>query len=133
MISLSQAKKAAAAAQAKAEEYGIAVTTVITDEHGSIILVEKMDGAFQISPQFAHAKAFTSANLGFPTSGLADFAAEKKPYFGINTLFGGELTTISGGIPVMKDDKRIGGIGVGGSMDVSQDEECAKAALAAIS
>jgi uncharacterized protein GlcG (DUF336 family) len=132
MITLEQAKKAVAAAQAKAKELNIAVTTVITDEHGSIILVEKMDGSLQISPQFAYAKSFTSANLGFPTSALAQFAGEKKPYFGINSLFGGEFTTIAGGVPVVKDDKRIGGIGVGGSTDVSEDEQCANAALEAI-
>jgi uncharacterized protein GlcG (DUF336 family) len=128
MITLEKARKAVEAAQQKAAELGIAVTIAIVDEHGSIIMIARMDNALQISPQFAMAKAFTSANLGFPTSALAQYAVEKKPYFGINSLFGGEFTTIAGGVPVMSGEKRIGGVGVGGSTDVTQDEQCAQAA-----
>lgn len=133
MITLEKAEKATQAALEKAKELGISVTVAIVDEHGTMITVTRMDEALQISPQFALTKAYTSANLGFPTSALAQYAVEKKPYFGINTLHGGEFTTIAGGLPVMKENKRIGGVGVGGSADVTQDEQCAQAAVAVLS
>ncbi len=125
MISLSKAKKALEASEEKAKELGTMITTVIVDDHGSIIAVSRMDGAISISPRFAHSKAYTAANLGAPTDMLAKYEGEGKPYFGFNTLFGGELTGIAGGVPVMMGDKLVGAVGVGGSMDVSQDAKCA--------
>lgn len=91
-----------------------------------------MDGALTISPKFAYAKAYTSGTLGMATADMAPYATEGKPYHDINSLFGGELTTISGGIPVKIAGQLVGGIGVGGSSDVTQDTQCATVAAAAI-
>ena len=127
-MNLSKAKKALEASEEKARQLNIAVTTVVVDDHGSIIVASRMDGAIPISPRFAYAKAFTSASIGVPSEGLGDYAKEGKPYFGINTLFGGELTAIAGGVPVKSGGKLVGGVGVGGSTDVSQDAQCAQSA-----
>lgn len=132
MITLAKAKHAIETSEKKAEELGVKVTTAIVDDHGSLIALSKMDGALHISPRFASTKAFTSANLGAPTEGLAGYEVEGKPYFGLNTLFGGELTAIAGGVPVVVQSKVIGAVGVGGSMDVSQDAQCAQAAVKAL-
>ena len=132
MITLDKAKKALEAAEKKAGEIGVAVSIVIVDDHGTHIAMSRMDGAITISPRFAHAKAFTSASIGMPTSAVGPYAGEGKPYFGINTVLGGELTPVAGGIPVMIDGKLVGAVGVGGSQDVTQDEEIAKAAVEAL-
>ena len=132
MITLSKAKKALEASEKKAEELGIAVSIVVVDNQGSIIAASRMDNAIPISPRFALSKAYTSANLAFPSGDLAKYASVGKPYFGINTLFGGELDLLAGGIPVKMDGKIVGAIGVGGSTDTSQDEECAKAGAAVL-
>lgn len=129
MITLESAKRALEASEKKAKELGITVTTAIVDEHGSIIAVSRMDGAIPISPRFAHAKAFTSANLGLPSEGLGQYAIPGKSYFGVNTLFGGELTPIAGGLPVKINGKLAGGVGVGGSLDTQQDVLCAQEAV----
>lgn len=133
MITLEKAKAALQASEKKANELSIAVSTIIVDDHGTIIAASKMDGAINISPRFAHAKASTSANLGMPTEAIGPYAGEGKPYFGVNTVLNGELTPVPGGIPVTMHGKLAGAVGVGGSQDVSQDVSCAQEAVKALS
>lgn len=121
-------RKAIEAAEAKAKDLGIAVSIAVVDEYGDLLAFSRMEGAIKISPKFALAKAYTAGTIGMATADMAPYAVEGKPYYGMDALFGGELTTIAGGLPVRSGDKLIGGIGVGGSADVSQDVECAKAA-----
>lgn len=124
----SKVKKALEAAEAKAKELGTNVSIAIVDEYGDLVGFSRMEGAMKISPKFAIAKAYTAGTIGMATSDMAKYAEEGKPYQGLDSIFGGELTTIAGGVPVKIGDKLVGGVGVGGSYDVSQDAECAKTA-----
>lgn len=126
-----QAQKAIENAIKKAENLGIRVSVAVVDQYGDLIAFARMKGALKISPEFAISKAYSSGTLGFATADMAPFAQEGKPYFGLTSIFGGRITTIAGGLPIMKNGELIGGIGVGGSHDVAQDVECAKAALEA--
>lgn len=133
MITLNKAQKAIDAALAKAHELGLSVSIVVVDDHGTTVAMARMDGSYTVSPKFALEKAYTSGTLRMPTSGMAPFATEGKPYYGVMDMAGGVFTTIAGGLPIMEGDKCVGGIGVGGSADTKQDEECAKAGLAVLS
>lgn len=125
----SKIRKAIEASEAKAKDLGIAVSTAIVDEYGDLVAFSRMEGAIKISPKFALAKAYTAGTIGMATADMAPYAVEGKPYYGMDALFGGELTTIAGGLPIKAGNKLVGGIGVGGSADVREDVECAKAAL----
>lgn len=125
----SKVKKALEAAEHKAKELGISVSTAVVDQYGDLVAFSRMEGAIKISPKFAMAKAYTAGTIGLPTEDIAKYAGEGKPYYGVTSLFGGELTTIAGGLPIKHGEKLVGGVGVGGSYDVSQDLECAKVAL----
>lgn len=129
----SKIKKAIEAAEAKARELKVAISTAIVDEHGDLVAFSRMEGAIKISPKFAITKAYTAGTIGMATGDMAPYAIPGKPYYGIDALFGGKLTTIAGGLPIKVGDKLVGGIGVGGSTDVNQDVECAKVAFDALS
>src|ERR1700693_5735606 len=101
MITLEKAKQALVASENKARELGIAVSTYIVDEHGIPLAMSRMEGAFFVSPRIAYTKAFTAANLKMPSGDLGQYACEGKPLMGINTILGGELTTLPGGLPVV--------------------------------
>src|SRR5687767_13013839 len=128
-MDLQTAQKAVDKAIEKAQELGIQISVAVVDQYGDLVAFGRMKGALKISPKFAIAKAYTSGSLGMGTKDMEGYVAEGKPYFGLNSLFGGKLTTIAGGVPVKKGEELLGGIGVGGSADVSQDLECAMAAL----
>lgn len=132
MISLAEAQKLVTEAQAEALKLGVTVTVTVVDASGRLVLASRMDGALIVSPEISFNKAFTSAALSSPTHAIAEYTLPGKPYFGLQDMMGGRLTAIAGGLPLTKNGKTIGGIGVGGSMDTQQDLACAQAAVDAL-
>jgi uncharacterized protein GlcG (DUF336 family) len=129
MITLAKAKEAITASEAKAKELGITVSTAIVDEHGVLLAFSRMDSALNISPRFSQAKAHTSAALGLPSADVANYVGEGKPYMGAHIFFTQEWMVVPGGLPVKENGLCVGAVGVGGSMDVNQDVECAQVAV----
>jgi glc operon protein GlcG len=132
-LTLDLAKKMAAGCEAKANQEKWKMNIAVVDDGANLVFFEHMDGAFKGSIYISQHKAMTSANFPFPTRmfGEIAFGKEGKPGMvpGIADVPG--IITFAGGLPVMTGSKvQIGGIGVsGGTAD--QDEECAKAGLAA--
>lgn len=133
MLSLEQALKVVEASKKKAEEIGVKVTVVVVDNSGVVVALNKMDGALNVSPTFATAKAYTAGTIGLPTAGIAQYAEPGKPYYGVGMLDGGKMTTIAGGQPLKAGDVVVGGVGVGGSYDTAQDDVVATAGATALS
>ena len=122
-LSTGEIQKVLNAAVAKAQEIGVPMGISIVDAGGNLIGFLKMDGAFIHTNHTSFSKAYTAASIRKPSgsSGIPpNITAE------ISSTTGGKFTTLPGGLPLMKDGKVIGGIGVGGGKG-EQDEAVAKA------
>jgi glc operon protein GlcG len=120
------ARAAVDAGIAAAAAKGWAVTVAVVDDSGTPIVVERMDEASPASFAVAIEKARSSALIGLPTKALEAMVGERP---GLLTMPG--RVAIEGGIPILHDGQRVGGIGVSGVRS-HEDAEVATAALQAI-
>ncbi len=130
VISADAAHTALAAAVAHARELGIAINVAVTDSAGVLAGFLRMPGAFLHSIDIAIDKAYTSASFGFPTAMWKEILANDE-ILKIGLAERPRLVIFGGGLPIVADGVRIGGIGVSGG-SAEQDEECARAGLQAI-
>ena len=130
VISVEAASKALASTVSHARQMGISINVAITDSSGTLAGFLRMPGAFLHSIDIAIDKAYTAASFGFPTSqwmNILEGDAALKAGLPLRP----RLVIFGGGLPIVENGVRIGGIGVSGG-SAEQDEECARAGLKAI-
>ncbi len=128
------AKDMLAAAVAKAEEFGIAVTVAVVDAGGHLLVLERMDGGRFHTIHSATTKAVCAASNKRPTTarGAQGQSLDTLHALGLSLAAGPDRwTALEGGFPVMVDGDCVGGIGVSGG-DWEQDEKIATAAMDAV-
>ncbi len=128
------AKSMLAAAIAKADEFGIAVTVAIVDAGGHMLVLERMDGGRFHTVHSSTTKAVTSASNKRPTTtkGAQGQDLDTLHAIGLSLAAGpARWTAMKGGFPIVIDGQCLGGIGVSGG-DWEQDEDIAKAAVSAV-
>jgi len=130
MITLSQARQVIAAAEKKAAEIGQPQNIAIADEGGNLIAHVRMDGALLGSIDVSIKKAFTARAFEMSTRDLAKQAQPGGQFFGIHISNDGKVMIFAGGIPLKRDGKVIGAIGVSGGTG-EQDQMVAEAGAAA--
>jgi len=133
-LTLAGAKKIMATATALGEQAGIALSVVIVDAGGHMILVERMDGGRFHTVHSAATKAVCAASSRRPTGpqGAQGQPLDAIHAIGLAVAAGPEKwTAMEGGCPVLVDGECIGAVGVsGGSFEF--DEDVARKAAAAI-
>lgn len=130
-ITLDQAMKVVAAAQAKAEKQGTLMDIAVVDAGANLTAFVRMDGAFLGSIDISIKKAKTARFFNMPTGKLGALAQPGQPLFNIEFSNNG-LITFPGGLPLKaKNGKIIGAIGVSGS-SVEDDHEVALAGAATL-
>lgn len=123
-ITLEQAKKALAAAQAEARKNSWPVAVAIVDNHGFLVAYEKMDNTQTASVQVAIDKGVSASMYRRPSKTFQDNVAAGGA--GTRVLNLRNASTVEGGLPIVIGGKIIGGIGVSGVAS-DQDGVVAKA------
>jgi uncharacterized protein GlcG (DUF336 family) len=129
-VKLEDARRVIDAAEKKAMEIGQPINIAVADEGGNIVAHVRMDNAWIGSIDISINKASTSRAFDIETKDLAKHAQPGGQFFGIQESNHGKIMIFAGGIPLKRDGKVVGAIGVsGGSGD--QDHSVAVAGAAA--
>jgi uncharacterized protein GlcG (DUF336 family) len=128
-ITLDQAKKVMAGAEAEAKKNNWSMTIVILDSGCNPVMMQKADGAQLAAPQVAHDKAYTACAYKRPTKALQDALAKGAADWRYLTF--PRMIAADGGHPIVADGKIIGAIGVSGATG-PDDSRVAQAGLDAL-
>ena len=127
VLTLDDAKRIAAAAEAEALRNQWRVVIAICDDGGHLLLLHRLDDAAPISSAIAPAKARTAA-LGKRESKLyEDMINQGRAAF----LSAPLDAMLEGGVPIVVDGHVVGAVGVSG-VKSSEDAQIARAGIAAL-
>ena len=124
-LDLADCQNAMEAGLAYAEARDWRITIAIVDDAGVPLLVSRMDEASPASVDGAIEKARSAALTGVATKLMEAMIAERPAVATMNRV------AVEGGIPVLHDGQRLGGIGASG-LPSHMDAEVAQVALDAL-
>jgi uncharacterized protein GlcG (DUF336 family) len=127
-LSIAEAKKAMAAAEAEAGKNNWGVSIAIVDSGGNLLMLHRLDNAQLSSIRIAEAKARTAVEFRRPTKVLEDAVAGGG--VGLRVLTFGACVA-EGGVPIVAGGTIVGAIGVSGVAS-EQDAQVAMAGAAAV-
>ena len=130
MLRLEDARRIIAAAEKKADEIGQPMNIAVADAGGNLVAHVRMDNAWIGSVDISIKKAWTSRAFDITTKDLADNSQSGDQFFGIHASNDGRVMIFAGGIPLRKDGKVVGAIGVSGGSG-EQDHTVAEAGASA--
>lgn len=128
-ISLEQAKKIMAGAEAEAMKNKWPVVIVVVDSGGNIMMIHRLDNTQFGSVDVAKDKATSAVAFRRPTKVFQDLIAQGGANNRLLNLRGASM--LEGGIPIVVGGKLIGGIGVSG-VTSQQDAQTAQAGIDAL-
>ncbi len=128
-ITLDQAKKAMAGAEAEAKKNNWPVVITILDSGGNLVMTQRLDGAQFGSVEVAREKAYSAVAFRRPTKVFEDAVAQGGANLRLLKLSG--AMPLDGGWPIVIDGKIAGGIGVSG-VTGAQDAQVGKAGVDAL-
>lgn len=128
-ITLAQAQKAVAAAEAEARKNGWPLAIAVVDASGQLVAFARMDNTQFASVNIAQDKAWSAASFRRPTKAFQDGLAGGGAGLRLLALRG--ASPVEGGLPIIVDGKVIGGIGTSGAQG-HEDAVAAKAGADAL-
>jgi glc operon protein GlcG len=128
-LTRNDANRIAEAAIAKATELGIGINVAVCDAGGRLVVFQRMDNATWAGIYGSQGKAIASVAFG-RSSGELQERATHPTLIGIRLAEGDHMIMGQGAVPLIRDGRVIGACGVGGGTS-QEDEDCAKAGIAA--
>lgn len=125
-IDLADARRIIAAATKKAESIGQPMNIAVVCAGGYLLAFERMADAWLGSVDIAQKKAWTSRAFNIETGDLGKNSQSGDQFFGIHASNDGKVMIFAGGVPLKKDGKVVGAIGVSGGLG-KQDQAVAEA------
>ncbi|WP_332673273.1 GlcG/HbpS family heme-binding protein [Aromatoleum sp.] len=125
-LTLDDAKRIAAAAEAEANRNGWAVSIAICDAGGHALWLQRMDGAPLMSTQVAPEKARTCVMTGKPSKAFEDMVNN-----GRYAALAMPVVPLEGGEPIVVEGVIVGAVGVSG-VKAGEDAQVARAGIAAL-
>ncbi|HEU4583778.1 MAG TPA: heme-binding protein [Polyangiaceae bacterium] len=116
-ITLERAQELVKKAADSASKSGLKISAAVVDVAGRLVAFARQDGALPASVELSAVKAQSALLFGIPTKDMAA-ASVLIPAFSKPVAF------IGGGVPLQKDGKVVGALGISGGMP-DQDHELA--------
>ncbi|CAA9468034.1 MAG: hypothetical protein AVDCRST_MAG38-913 [uncultured Solirubrobacteraceae bacterium] len=129
-VSLDAAFAVLAGIRAEAARRDVALAAVVCDLGGQVVAAQRMDGAQLAAMALAIDKAYTAVSFDHPTEAWAESTRPGAGDWGLSTVLGGRIVVFAGGLPLRREGKLVGGVGVSGSA-ADVDRACAVAGLRA--
>lgn len=104
---------------------GVPMVITVVDDGGNLVAVHRMDDSLLASISISYSKAYTAAALRAPTGEAAKTILPGQPLYGLQETHPGKFCIFGGGIPILRDGRCIGAVGVSGG-SVEQDEAVAR-------
>jgi uncharacterized protein GlcG (DUF336 family) len=108
------------------------LTVAVLDGSGCLVSFKREDGSSLLRPEIAQAKAWGTLGMGIGSRAIAQRASVAPAFVSaVNTLAGGRIIPVPGGVLIRSADKSIvGAVGITGALS-EQDEACAVAGIEA--
>ncbi|MFF1377732.1 heme-binding protein [Streptomyces sp. NPDC058308] len=130
-LTIEDAEALVTAARRAADAAGVTVSVTVLDAGGHLLAFRRDDRAVLVSGETSTRKAYTALQLNAPTADLVDAVQPGGLFHTLPTALDRPLLFIAGGVPVHRDGRLIGAVGVGGGAP-EQDHGFAAAAADAL-
>ena len=131
-MTLELAERIGKAALAKANEMGRPMSVSVVDESGRMVYFSRANDAGFYTFDTSKAKAMAAASFKRSTMEINDIK-EQNPllWYSVPSVIPGNALPSPGGLPIFKEGRLIGAIGLGGGLP-DEDNECALAGAAVV-
>jgi len=126
-MTLELAERIARAAHEKSKEYNRPMSVSVVDESGRLVYYSRADGAGFFTFDTSRAKAMAAASFKRSTMEITE-NKDQNPllWYSLPSVVPAQALPSPGGLPLKKDGRVIGAIGLGGGAP-DEDHECALA------